>query len=154
MAVSSVIKLEANPRIQDFGPGDSVKVNYRVREGERERIQAFIGVVIKRRGEGPGANFTVRRVTQNIGVERTFPFYSPRIESVEVVRRGKVRRARLYYLRGRFGRAGPHQGARPLLGLDRVRAPARDAPTGGWRGYLRPCQLPELALRQAQGERE
>ncbi len=105
MSVSSVIKLEANPKIQDFGPGDSVKVNYRVREGERERIQAFQGVVIKRRGGGPGANFTVRRVTQNIGVERTFPLYSPRIESVEVVRRGKVRRARLYYLRGRFGRA-------------------------------------------------
>ena len=105
MAVSSVINVHANPKIQEFGPGDSVKVNYRVREGERERIQAFQGVVIKRRGEGPGANFTVRRITQNIGVERTFPLYSPRIESVEVVRRGKVRRARLYYLRGRFGRA-------------------------------------------------
>ena len=89
MSVNSVINLEANPKIQEFGPGDSVKVNYRVREGERERIQAFQGVVIKRRGEGPGANFTVRRVTQNIGVERTFPFYSPRIESVEVVRRGR-----------------------------------------------------------------
>jgi len=105
MDVHSLIKVDANPKIGEFGPGDSVKVNYRVREGERERIQAFQGVVIKKRGQGPGANFTVRRITQNIGVERTFPLYSPRIESVEVVRRGKVRRARLYYLRGRFGKA-------------------------------------------------
>ena len=77
MAVSSLINVEANPKIGEFGPGDSVKVNYRVREGERERIQAFQGVVIKKRGEGPGANFTVRRITQNIGVERTFPIFRP-----------------------------------------------------------------------------
>ena len=105
MDAHQLMKVEANPKIGDFGPGDSVKVNFRVREGDRERIQAFQGVVLKRRGQGPGANFTVRRITQNIGVERTFPLYSPLIESVEVVRRGKVRRARLYYLRGLSGKA-------------------------------------------------
>ena len=99
------LKVNENPKIGEFGPGDMVKVNYRIREGERERIQGFQGVVIKRRGHGPGANFTVRRITQNIGIERTFPLYSPRIESVEVIRRGKVRRARLYYLRGLLGKA-------------------------------------------------
>ena len=105
MEAHQLVDVLTNPKITEFSPGDSVKVNYKVREGERERIQAFQGVVIKKRGVGPGSNFTVRRVTQDIGVERTFPFYSPRIESVEVVRRGKVRRARLYYLRGRFGKA-------------------------------------------------
>jgi large subunit ribosomal protein L19 len=100
-----LLKTNNNPNIQEFRSGDSVKVNYRVREGERERVQAFQGVVIKRRGNGPGASFTVRRISQNIGIERTFPLYSPRIDSVEVTRRGKVRRGRLYYLRGRFGRA-------------------------------------------------
>lgn len=99
------INVEANPKIAEFGPGDSIKVNFRVREGERQRIQAFQGVVIKKRGGGPGANFTVRRIAQNIGVERTFPLYSPLIDSVEIVRRGVVRQARLYYLRGLTGRA-------------------------------------------------
>lgn len=99
------MRVNANPKMEHFGPGDSIKVNYRVREGDRERIQAFQGVVLKKRGQGPGSNFTVRRITQNIGVERTFPTYSPLIESVEVVRRGKVRRARLYYLRGLSGKA-------------------------------------------------
>ena len=105
MEAHQLVDVLANPKITEFSPGDSVKVNYKVREGERERIQAFQGVVIKKRGAGPGSNFTVRRVTADIGVERTFPFYSPRVESVEVVRGGKVRRARLYYLRGRFGKA-------------------------------------------------
>ena len=105
MDAHRLMKVEANPKIGDFGPGDSVKVNFRVREGERQRIQVFQGVVIKKRGQGPGANFTVRRIAQNIGVERTFPLYSPLIDSVEVVRRGMVRQARLYYLRGLTGRA-------------------------------------------------
>ena len=105
MDAHQLMNVEANPKIEDFGPGDSVKVNFRVREGERQRIQTFQGVVIKKRGRGPGANFTVRRIAQNIGVERTFPLYSPLIESVEVVRRGMVRQARLYYLRGLTGRA-------------------------------------------------
>lgn len=105
MHAQSLIPVVANPKIEDFSPGDTVKVNFRVREGERERVQAFQGVVIKRHGGGTGTNFTVRRVTYAIGVERTFPVYSPLLESVEVVRRGVVRRAKLYYLRGLSGRA-------------------------------------------------
>ena len=105
MEAHRFIAVTANPKVAEFAPGDSVTVNFSVREGERERVQAFRGVVIKKRGTGPAANFTVRRVIQNIGVERTFPLYSPLLASVEVTRRGDVRRARLYYLRGRFGKA-------------------------------------------------
>lgn len=86
--------------------GAQVKVNYRIREGEKERVQAFAGVVI-RKHRGPnslGSTFTVRKVTQGFGVERVFPLHSPRIESVEVLRRGKVRRAKLYYLRSLSGK--------------------------------------------------
>ena len=82
-----------------FRPGDTVKVQVRVLEGDKERLQAFEGVVMRRRGSGMGATFTVRRVTYGVGVERTFPLHSPMIEKIEVVRRGHVRRARLYYLR-------------------------------------------------------
>jgi large subunit ribosomal protein L19 len=92
--------------IPNFGPGDTVRVNFKVVEGTRERIQQFEGVVIRRRGGGVNENFTVRRIASHgIGVERTFPLHSPRIDSIEVVRHGRVRRAKLYYLRGRTGRA-------------------------------------------------
>jgi large subunit ribosomal protein L19 len=97
-------------------------VNFRVREGERERVQAFQGVVISRRGGGPNATFSVRRVTYSIGIERTFPLYSPLLESVEVVRRGDVRRAKLYYLRGLSGRAARIK-ERRQPGRDSKRAP-------------------------------
>jgi large subunit ribosomal protein L19 len=93
-----------------------------VREGERERVQAFQGVVISRRGGGPNATFSVRRVTYSIGIERTFPLYSPLLESVEVVRRGDVRRAKLYYLRGLSGRAARIK-ERRQPGRDSKRAP-------------------------------
>ncbi|NCO36010.1 MAG: 50S ribosomal protein L19 [Armatimonadetes bacterium CG2_30_59_28] len=89
--------------IPDFRPGDAVRVNVKVVEGGRERVQAFEGTVIARRGRGTGESFTVRRVTHGVGVERTFPLHSPRVEDIEVRRRGKVRRAKLYYLRGRIG---------------------------------------------------
>lgn len=105
MDMRDVVPVTANPKIQEFRSGDTVKVTIKIREGERERLQAFQGAVIRLRGGGPGATFTVRRVSYGIGVERTFAYYSPVVESVEVVRRGKVRRARLYYLRGRYGRA-------------------------------------------------
>lgn len=92
--------------LPDFRPGDTVRVHYRIQEGEeKERIQVFEGVVIRKRGSGTGATFTVRKISFGIGVERTFPLHSPRIEKIEVVKRGKVRRARLYYLRGRYGKA-------------------------------------------------
>lgn len=88
-----------------FGPGDTVRVHVKVIEGEKERLQAFEGVVIRKRGEGARASFTVRRISYGIGVERTFPLHSPRIERVEIVRRGQVRRSKLYYLRGLAGKA-------------------------------------------------
>ncbi len=106
MKASELVPIEANENIPDFGPGDTVRVNFRIREGNRERVQAFQGVCIRRtHGRGPAANFTVRRITAGIGIERVFPLHSPLIESLEVTRQGKVRRARLYYLRGRQGRA-------------------------------------------------
>ncbi|MGQ9532434.1 MAG: 50S ribosomal protein L19 [Desulfotomaculales bacterium] len=91
--------------LPDFWPGDTVRVHVKVVEGGRERVQVFEGVVIRRRGAGLSETFTVRRVSYGVGVERTFPLHSPRLEKIEVVRRGRVRRARLYYLRGRRGKA-------------------------------------------------
>ena len=88
-----------------FGPGDTVRVHVKVVEGGRERIQAFEGTVLKRQGGGASESFTVRRISSGVGVERTFPLHSPRIERIDVVRRGMVRRAKLYYLRGALGKA-------------------------------------------------
>ena len=106
MNASEIYKPESNPRIPRFSAGDTVRVNFRIREGERERIQAFQGVVIRlNHGKGPAANFTVRRISGGIGIERIFPLQSPLIESLEVTRYGSVRRAKLYYLRGLQGRA-------------------------------------------------
>jgi large subunit ribosomal protein L19 len=89
----------------EFEPGDTVRVQVKVVEGEKERTQAFEGVVIRKRGEGARASFTVRRISYGVGVERTFPLHSPRIDRVQVVRRGQVRRSKLYYLRGLAGKA-------------------------------------------------
>jgi large subunit ribosomal protein L19 len=89
----------------DFNVGDTVRIMVRVVEGNKEREQAFQGVVIKRRGGGAGESFTVRKISSGIGVERVFPLYSPNIKSVKVIRRGKVRRSKLYYLRDRVGKA-------------------------------------------------
>ncbi|MBL7213711.1 MAG: 50S ribosomal protein L19 [Desulfobacteraceae bacterium] len=91
--------------IPNFGPGDTVKVHARIIEGEKERIQVFQGVVIRKRKGNTGATFTVRKVSYGIGVERIFPLHSPMIDKVEVVSRGRVRRARLYYLRKLRGKA-------------------------------------------------
>ena len=104
MEAHDLISIEPNPRVEEFQPGDTVKVSTKVTEGERQRTQAFQGVAIRKRGRGPGASFTVRRVAHDVGVERTFLLYSPAVEALRVVRRGKVRRARLNYLRGRSGR--------------------------------------------------
>jgi len=90
---------------QGFQPGDQVRVHVKVIEGEKERLQVFEGTVIRRRGGGARASFTVRRISYGVGVERTFPLHSPRIDRVEVVRRGRVRRSKLYYLRALAGRA-------------------------------------------------
>jgi len=100
-----VAKLSAGKEIPDFQPGDTVLVNVRVVEGERSRVQAYEGVCIGRSGSGINENFTVRKISYGEGVERVFPLYSPMIDSIKVVRRGKVRRAKLYYLRGRRGKS-------------------------------------------------
>ena len=106
MDAPQLVQPESNPKIPEFGAGDTERVKFRIREGDRERVQAFQGVVIRRQnGKGPSANFTVRRITAGIGIERIFPLHSPLIESLEVTRRGSVRRAKLYYLRGLQGRA-------------------------------------------------
>ena len=91
--------------IPEFGPGDTLKINVKVVEGSRERVQAFEGVCIGRSNRGINSSFTVRKISYGEGVERIFPLYSPKIQAIEVVRRGDVRRAKLYYLRGRTGKA-------------------------------------------------
>jgi large subunit ribosomal protein L19 len=98
-------RLTAGKTIPDFQPGDTLIVNVKIVEGERSRVQAYEGVCIGRAGSGINENFTVRKISYGEGVERVFPLYSPMIDSIEVVRRGKVRRAKLYYLRGRRGKS-------------------------------------------------
>ncbi|HVO03971.1 MAG TPA: 50S ribosomal protein L19 [Candidatus Cybelea sp.] len=102
---ASVAKLRETAKLPAFRPGDTVKVNVKVVEGDRERVQAFEGVVIARKNAGLNSSFTVRKISYGEGVERVFPLYSPRLTSVEVIRSGDVRRAKLYYLRGRRGKA-------------------------------------------------
>jgi len=106
MKAASYVDAKPNPQIPDFRPGDSVRVHAKVVEGDRQRIQVFEGVVLRIKRGGVSSTFTVRRVTHGIGVERVFPYYSPLVDKVEVTRVGRVRRARLYYLRDRLGKAG------------------------------------------------
>ena len=98
-------KVLAQRILPDFAPGDTVRVDVKVVEGERERIQAFEGVCIARRSDGVNSSFTVRKISYGEGVERVFPIYAPQVAGVTVMRRGRVRRAKLYYLRGRTGKA-------------------------------------------------
>jgi large subunit ribosomal protein L19 len=100
-----IAALTAGRTIPEFSPGDTLRVNVKVVEGTRERVQAFEGVCIARRNAGISSSFTVRKISYGEGVERVFPLYSPRLDSIEVVRQGKVRRAKLYYLRGRQGKS-------------------------------------------------
>ncbi|PZC46258.1 MAG: large subunit ribosomal protein L19 [Chloroflexi bacterium] len=104
MNLNQLIKIEPNTNIENFSPGDTVRVSVKVTEGDRTRIQNFEGTVIRKRGGGTSSTFTVRRVAQEVGVERTFPLYGPNVDAVKVLRRGDVRRSRLYYLRGRSGK--------------------------------------------------
>ena len=98
--------------VPNFGPGDTVRVHVKIVEGKRERVQVFEGVVIKRQGGGNRETFTVRKISFNVGVERTFPVHSPKIEKIEVTRKGKVRRAKINYLRTRTGKAAKVKEAR------------------------------------------
>lgn len=105
MDAHKLVEVVPKDSVEEFRPGDTVRVSTKVTEGERTRTQMFEGVVIRKRGNGPGASFTVRRVANEVGVERTFLLYSPVVEAVSVVKTGSVRRARLNYLRGRSGRS-------------------------------------------------
>jgi large subunit ribosomal protein L19 len=105
LEAEQLAKLAAARPIPRFDPGDTVRVSVKVVEGERERIQAFEGVCIARKNAGINSNFTLRKISYGEGVERIFPLYSPRITAIDVIRRGAVRRAKLYYLRGRTGRS-------------------------------------------------
>lgn len=98
-------RVTAGKKIPEFSPGDTLRVNVKVKEGERERVQAFEGVCIARGGKGAAASFTVRKISYGEGVERVFPLFSPRIDSIELIRRGDVRRSKLYYLRDRRGKS-------------------------------------------------
>ncbi len=104
-ATDLIEKTQLRADVPDFAPGDTLKVHVKVIEGSRERVQVFQGIVIGRRGDGAGESFTVRKVSFGVGVERCFPLHSPVIEKIEVVTRGDVRRAKLYYLRDRVGKA-------------------------------------------------
>ena len=103
--ISEITKEQLRTDLPDFRPGDTVRVHVKVVEGTRERIQMYEGVVIKRRGGGISETFTVRKISSGVGVERTFPVHTPKIANLEVIRRGKVRRAKLYYLRDLRGKA-------------------------------------------------
>jgi large subunit ribosomal protein L19 len=116
----------AKRAVPEFAPGDTVIVNVKVVEGDRSRVQAYEGVCIARSGGGINENFTVRKISYGEGVERVFPVYSPLIDSIKVVRRGKVRRAKLYYLRGRTGKSARIAEKQKAFGLVAT-APAKDA---------------------------
>jgi large subunit ribosomal protein L19 len=103
--LQEILNGERRASLPSFDPGDTIRVNVRVREGDKERLQAFEGVCIGRRGAGVNESFTVRKVSGGVGVERIFPVHSPSIDTIEVVRRGRVRRAKLYYLRALRGKA-------------------------------------------------
>ncbi len=115
-------KLTAARSVPDFAPGDTLRVNVRVVEGTRERLQAFEGVCIARSNRSVNSTFTLRKISYGEGVERVFPLYSPLIESIKVVRRGVVRRAKLYYLRGRTGKAARIREKREDRGAKSARA--------------------------------
>lgn len=127
MSTSSVVidKFERSQMRDDvpaFRPGDTIRVNFRVREGERERLQGFEGICLKRNGGGFSETVTVRKVSSGIGVERTFFLHSPLVESVSVIRQGFVRRSRLYYLRERFGKRARVAGAKRFMSGKKVAA--------------------------------
>jgi large subunit ribosomal protein L19 len=127
-----VKKLVEGRAVPDFRAGDTVKVGIKVIEGERERVQTFEGVCIGRKNSGVNSNFTLRKISYGEGVERVFPLYSPRITAIEVVRRGKVRRAKLYYLRGLTGKAARiTERARDTVGAAAPETPAPDVAVVG-----------------------
>ena len=124
-------KLTAGKVIPDFAPGDTLIVNVKVVEGERSRVQAYEGLCIARSGGGINESFTVRKISYGEGVERVFPLYAPLVDSIKVVRRGKVRRAKLYYLRGRTGKSARIAERRDTRHLDAAKAGQAAEPVEG-----------------------
>ena len=121
--INSIEAEQMKKDLPEFGPGDTVRVQVKVVEGDKERLQAFQGIVLQRRGNGISATFTVRKVSAGIGVERIFPLHAPTVASIEVIRKGAVRRAKLFYLRGLTGRASKVQQRK-----EAVATPAAPAP--------------------------
>ena len=146
-----IAKAGAQRAVPDFAPGDTVRVSMRVVEGTRERLQAYEGVVIARSGAGLNAAFTVRKISYGEGVERVFPLHSPQIASIEVVRRGQVRRAKLYYLRGRTGKSARiAEKVERRLGLDLTAATGATAKEAGEEAFADAAPLPEGAATGAK----
>lgn len=140
-------ELGAKRLVPEFAPGDTVRVNVKVVEGERERIQAYEGVCIARDGGGVNESFTVRKISYGEGVERVFPVYSPLIESIHVVRRGKVRRAKLYYLRGRRGKSARIPERKDALAKGKAAAAARKQAARDFKGFTKPKGEPDDLTR-------
>ncbi len=126
MDIQTITEIKPNRKMPVMNPGDTVRVSTKIVEGEKERTQVFQGVVLKTKQGGAGPILTVRRVTFGIGVERTFPLYSPRVEKVEVVRHGKTRRARLFYLRGLSTRASRIKERRIDQAIEAEQKPAEE----------------------------
>lgn len=122
-ALEKIEKLYLRNDLPDFRVGDTVKVHVKIIEGEKERIQAVEGIVIRKRGDGTRATFTIRKMSFNVGVERAFPLHSPRIDRVEIIRRNRVRRARLYFLRNLKGKAARLTEVRPTRAKAKTTAP-------------------------------
>jgi len=135
--------LEATRTIPEFAPGDTVRVMVKVKDGERERIQAYEGVVIARDGGGLNESFTVRKISYGEGVERVFPVYSPLIDEIVVVRRGRVRRAKLYYLRGRRGKSARIPERRDAKAKGKAEAAARKEAAKAFKGFKKPAGEPD-----------
>ncbi len=119
-------QLAEKKNVPDFAPGDTVRVNVKVKEGSRERVQAYEGVCISRSGEGLTESFTVRKISYGEGVERVFPIYSPLVDSIDLVRRGRVRRAKLYYLRSRRGKSARIAEKQDFRGKEKAAAEAKE----------------------------
>ncbi len=136
-------ELEEKRAIPEFASGDTLRVNVLVIEGERERVQAYEGVCIARSGGGLNESFTVRKISYGEGVERVFPLYSPLIQSIEVVRRGKVRRAKLYYLRGRRGKSARIAERQDVRGKDKKDKTAAKAKAEAFKGFTKPKGKPD-----------
>ena len=145
-----VEKLTENRKLPEFGAGDTLRVNVKVVEGSRERVQAFEGVCIGRKNAGLNSSFTVRKLSYGEGVERVFPLYSPRIESVEVLRRGRVRRAKLYYLRGRTGKAARIAEKTQFGKVGKKGVPATAAEAFESEEAIAEAQVPQAAPEQAK----